>query len=130
MIVVDASAIVDVLTETANTAHLWERLRRSDDLHAPALIDYEVVESLRRMTLSQRVSAPRALDALTDFEDLPIERWPIGDGLRRRAFSLRHNFTACDASYVALAEALDCPLVTRDQRLARAARALVQVEVG
>lgn len=129
MIVVDASVIVDVLTDPLDTADLRELLSASDELHAPAVLDYEVVESLRGLTLGGRISAARALDALTDFEDLSVKRWPMGDGLRRRALTLGHNFTAYDASYVALAEALECPLVTRDQRLARAARDLVEVEV-
>jgi predicted nucleic acid-binding protein len=129
VIVVDASVIVDVLTEHFDTADLRELLSAADELQAPAVLDYEVVESLRGLTLGRRISRARALDALTDFEDLSIKRWPLGDGLRRRALTLGDNFTAYDASYVALAEALDCPLVTRDQRLARAARDLVEVEV-
>lgn len=129
MIVVDASAIVDLLIDAVGTADLRELLRDADDLHAPNLLDYEVVCGLRRRTLRGRLTATRAQDALTDFEDLAIRRWPLLDGLRRRVFSLRDSFTAYDASYVALAEALECPLVTRDQRLARAARDLVQVEV-
>ena len=55
---------------------------------------------------------------MTDFDDLAIQRWPSGAALRFRAFSLRDNLTAYDAAYVALAEALRCPLVTRDARLA------------
>ena len=129
MIVVDASALVDVLTRPTNAAQLRLVLAKSD-LHAPAILDYEVVSGLRRRTLRLELSATRAQDALTDFEDLSICRWPLLDGLRRRVFSLRDLFTAYDASYVALAEALDCPLVTRDLRLARAARGLVEVEVG
>jgi predicted nucleic acid-binding protein len=129
VIVVDASALVDVLTRPTDAAQLRLVLAKSD-LHAPAMLDYEVVSALRRRTLRLQLSATRAQDALTDFEDLSIRRWPLLDGLRRRVFSLRDSFTAYDASYVALAEALECPLVTRDQRLARAARELVEVEVG
>jgi predicted nucleic acid-binding protein len=77
------------------------------------------------MTLGGRLSVTRALDALTDFQDLPIERWATSDALRRRAFRLRHNLTAYDltaydAAYVALAEALECPLLTRDAEIGRA----------
>jgi predicted nucleic acid-binding protein len=129
VIVVDASALVDVLTRPTDAAQLRLVLAKSD-LHAPAMLDYEVVSALRRRTLRLELSVTRAQDALTDFEDLSIRRWPLLDGLRRRVFSLRDSFTAYDASYVALAEALECPLVTRDQRLARAARELVEVEVG
>ncbi len=75
------------------------------------------------------MSAARALDVLTDFEDLPVHRWAAGDALRRRAFDLRQNLTAYDGAYVALAEALECPLVTRDVRLARAAGHSAQITV-
>ncbi len=91
-----------------------------DELHAPTLIDFEVVAGLRGLTLGGHLSAERAEDLLTDFDDLRIERWPAENALRRRAFQLRHNLSAHDAAYVALAEALNCPLVTRDARLARA----------
>ncbi|MDP9398431.1 MAG: type II toxin-antitoxin system VapC family toxin [Actinomycetota bacterium] len=101
----------------------------SEQLHAPALLDFEVVSALRGLTLRRDITAARALDALTDFDDLDIQRWPSGDALRRRAFQLRENVSAYDAAYVVLAESLDCPLVTRDQRLARSVRRLISVEV-
>ncbi len=66
---------------------------------------------------------------MTDFDDLEVRRWPSGDSLRRRAFQLRDDVSAYDAAYVALAEALDCPLVTRDIRLARSSGYLVRIEV-
>ncbi|HZS94285.1 MAG TPA: type II toxin-antitoxin system VapC family toxin [Chloroflexota bacterium] len=119
MIVVDAVAVVDALTAVEGSGALRAALA-AEDLHAPALLDFEVVSALRGLTLSGKISAVRAEDALTDFEDLPIYRWPAGDALRRRAFGLRHNLSAYDAAYVALAEALECPLLTRDARLARA----------
>ena len=118
MIVVDAAAVVDALTAVGGSDGLRAALA-SEELHAPALLDFEVVSALRGLTLSGKISATRAEDVLTDFEDLPIHRWPAGDALRRRAFSLRHNLSAYDAAYIALAEALECPLLTRDARLAR-----------
>jgi predicted nucleic acid-binding protein len=69
------------------------------------------------------------MDLLTDFMDLPIERWPATGALLRRAFQLPHNLSSYDAAYVVLAEALACPLVTRDARLAKAAPSTVEVEV-
>lgn len=60
---------------------------------------------------------------------LDIQRWPAGDALRRRAFQLRENVSAYDAAYVVLAEALDCPLLTRDRRLAASSSHLVLIEV-
>lgn len=118
MIVVDSAAVVDALSGVARTDELRAHLA-AEDLHAPSLLDFEVVSALRGLTLRGHLSPARALDLLTDFEDLPLRRWPSADALGRRAFQLRDNVTAYDAAYVALAEALDCILVTRDRRLAR-----------
>jgi len=128
VIVVDCAAVVDALTGVVGTADLRARLA-SDELHAPALLDFEVVSALRGLTLRGGLTAARAQDALTDFDDMDIRRWSSGDALRRRAFQLAGNVSAYDAAYVALAEALDCPLLTRDLRLARAAGHLVRIEV-
>lgn len=118
MIVVDSAAVVDALTAPAGS-HQLRAVLASEELHAPSLIDFEVVSALRGLTLGKLISATRALDALHDYDDLSIYRWPAGHALRRRAFALRESLSAYDAAYVALAEALDCPLVTRDARLAR-----------
>lgn len=118
MIVVDSSAVVDALTAAEGSEGLRDELAEAE-LHAPTLLDHEVVSALRGLTLGGYLSATRARDVLTDFDDLTVQRWPSGAGLRRRAFDLRDNLTAYDAAYVALAEAMQCPLVTRDARLAR-----------
>lgn len=128
MIVLDCSAVVDALTAVEGTDDL-RALMANQELFAPSLIDYEVVAALRGLTLRGHLSAPRAEDAMTDFEDLQVQRWPSGDALQRRAFQLRDNVSAYDAAYVVLAEALNCPLLTRDAHLSRAARSLVQVEL-
>lgn len=125
---VDSAAIVDALTVTKGVDDLHGYLA-TEELHAPALLDYEVLSALRGLTLGLHVSAARAQDVLTDFDDLPIQRWPSVDSLRRRAFQLSDNISAYDAAYVALAEALECPLLTRDGRLARSGGHTVQVEV-
>ncbi|MGK5113471.1 type II toxin-antitoxin system VapC family toxin [Geodermatophilus sp. CPCC 205506] len=101
----------------------------AEDLHAPALIDHEVVSALRGLLRRDALGAARADDLLADFETLPLERWPAGNALRRRTLSLRETLSAYDAAYVALAEALDCPLVTRDTQLARAPDHAARVEV-
>ena len=128
MIVVDASAVVDALTAVVGTDELRARLA-DEEIDAPSLIDYEVVSVVRRLALAGHLSEGRAHDLLTDFDDLPIRRWPCVEALRRRAFQMRHGISACDAAYVALAEALDCPLVTRDVRLARASGHAARIEV-
>ncbi len=128
MIVADASAVVDVLSAVAGSERLRMRLS-GEELHAPALLDYEVVSALRGLTQAAHLSPARAHDAFTDFDDLQIHRWAAHDALRRRAFSLRQSLSAYDAAYVALAEALECPLVTRDKRLARSGGHLAEVIV-
>lgn len=128
MIVIDCAAVVDALTMVEGSSDLRAELAHGD-LHAPALLDFEVVSALRGLTLGGKLSAARAQDTLTDFDALPIERWPSAPALRQRAFSLRENLTAYDAAYVALAEALHCPLLTRDARLARTGTQIVEVRV-
>ena len=128
MIVVDASAVIDALSIVDGTADLRARMT-VEELHAPTLLDFEVVSALRGLTLGGHLTATRAEDLLGDFEDLLLHRWPSADPLRRRAFALRDNLSSYDASYVVLAEALDCPLLTRDARLARSGGHFVKVEV-
>ncbi len=128
MIVVDCAAVVDALT-TADTTHDLRAFLAGEELHAPALLDFEIVSALRGLTLRGALSATRAEDALTDYDDLEIRRWPSADASRRRAFQLRANVSAYAAAYIVLAEALDCPLLTRDLRLARSSGHRVPVEV-
>lgn len=128
MIVVDCAAVVDALTAVAGTDDLRARLA-AEELHAPSLLDFEIVSAVRGLTLAGHLSAARAQDLLTDFDDLPIQRWPSANALRRRAFQLRDNVSAYHAAYVALAEALDCTLLTRDARLARSSGHSARIEV-
>lgn len=128
MIVVDSAAVVDALSVVAGTLQLRARLA-TDELHAPDLLDYEIVSALRELTLGGELSAARAEDALRDFDELLIHRWPARHQFRQRAFQLRDRMTAHDAAYVVLAEALGCPLLTRDARLARSGNSLVELVV-
>ncbi|HEY5880602.1 MAG TPA: type II toxin-antitoxin system VapC family toxin [Nakamurella sp.] len=128
MIVVDSAAVVDALTAVEGSDDLRAEIA-DEDLHAPTLLDFEVVSALRGLTLSGHVSPARARDALTDFDALPIQRWPSAAPLRLRAFNLRDNLSAYDAAYVVLAEALQCPVLTRDTRLARSSGHSVEIRV-
>lgn len=92
------------------------------DLHVPALCDVEVASGLRRAVARKVCSVARAADALADYGDLPVTRHGHRT-LLPRMFALRDNFSAYDATYVALAEALGAALLTADTRLARAVRA-------
>jgi predicted nucleic acid-binding protein len=130
LIVVDASAMIDLLLESANAATVEHQLRTHEgDLHAPHLVDAEVVSGLRRANASG-VANERAQEMLGDFLDLPMERYPH-TLLTPRIWELRHNFTPFDATYVALAEALadGAPLLTSDGHLAKAVRKHTDVEV-
>lgn len=128
MIVVDSAAVVDALTTVEGSDDLRAEIA-DEDLHAPTLLDFEVVSALRGLTLRGHVSPARASDALTDFDALPIQRWPSAAPLRLRAFNLRENLSAYDAAYVVLAEALQCPVLTRDTRLARSSGHNVEIRV-
>lgn len=118
MVVVDTSAIVSLLAEDPPAAVLAERVS-GQALHAPHLIDVEFLHALRRMVATGRVSEGRASVIRSDFASLRIVRYPHGLFLDRM-WELRDNLTAYDAAFVALAEALEVPLVTTDARLAGA----------
>jgi predicted nucleic acid-binding protein len=120
VIVVDASAVIEVLLNTAAGEALTDRLLEpSETVAAPHLLDVEVLQVLRRYTLVGDIDSERGQQAVEDLHDLPILRYPY-DPFLQRTWELRHNVTAYDAVYIALAEALDATLLTRDERLASA----------
>ena len=120
MIVLDASLLVELLLQTSRVASLTAGLLApEEDLHAPHLIDVEVLQTLRRLCAREELTEPRAEEAATDLADLPLLRHPH-DLLLRRAWDLRANLTIYDGVYVALAELLDAPLWMLDRRLASA----------
>ena len=129
MIVVDASALVEMLLPTAAGEAVSARLFDSgDSLAAPHLIDVETAQVLRRYAHAGEIDGRRGREAMADLADMPIRRYPH-EVLLPRVWDLRHNVTAYDAVYVALAEALDAPLVTRDRRLAGSAGHGVEIEL-
>jgi predicted nucleic acid-binding protein len=129
LIVVDASAMLEVLLGTATGALVEDRLLTGgESLHAPHLLDVEVAQVLRRYTAAGELTPERGREALMDLVDFPVHRYPH-DVLLPRIWELRHNVTAFDAAYVALAETLAAPLVTCDSRLAAAPRHAAKVEV-
>ncbi len=121
MIVIDASALLEVLMRTPAAQEVETALFESGQtLHAPHLIDLEVTHVIRRYAANGEFTGDRGRLALTDLADFPMRRYPH-DFLLPRIWELRNNLTAYDAAYVALSEALDAPLLTRDRRLAAAA---------
>jgi predicted nucleic acid-binding protein len=120
MIVSDASLVVDLLIDGGERGS-WAAARVGSArlLHAPHVLDFEVVSAFRKRLRMGELSTRRARAALEDLQELPIERYPAAR-LLERIWQLRDRMTPYDAAYVALAEALALPLVTMDRRLARA----------
>lgn len=129
MMVVDASALLEVILRTPAADAVERRLfSPQETLHAPHLLDVEVAQVVRRYAASGEISAERGRAALSDLADFPLRRY-AHDFLLQRVWDFRNNLTAYDAVYVALAEALDAPLVTRDRRLAAAAGHQARIEL-
>ena len=129
MIVLDASAAVDWLLQTPVGRQIETRINaHHESLHAPHLLDLEVAQVLRRLAREGLVSAQRAGQAIEDLEDLRVTRYPHFV-LLPRIWQLRHNLTAYDAAYVALAENLGATLISRDARLASVPGHAAKVEV-
>lgn len=120
MIVIDASSVLELLLQTPIATPIAERvLDTAEAIHAPHLLDVEVAQVLRRLVQGKMLLQTRAVEVLSDLSDLPIERHPHVH-LMRRIWALRNSLSAYDAAYIALAEALDAPLITCDGKLSRA----------
>lgn len=117
MIVLDASAAVELILATRPGAVVAQRLR-GQTVHAPAHFDVEVIGAIRRALMRRLISDHEGLVAVGDFQNLPVRRWPIKT-LVQRVYQLRSTHTVADAAYVALAEGLAVPLITCDARLAQ-----------
>jgi predicted nucleic acid-binding protein len=129
VIVVDASIIVHLLLATPIGRLADTRLQRHRyALHAPHLLDLETAQVLRRYERARKLTATRALEALRVLADLGLRRYPH-DALLPRIWELRFNLGAYDAAYVALAEALDVPLLTTDRKLAQATGHRARIEL-
>ncbi len=127
MIVVDASVVVAAVAARGGGDVVRARLA-GEQLHAPHLLDLEVASALRRLVGRRAITATAASTALDDLQHLPVRRVPHVR-LLPRCWELRRNLSIYDAVYVALAEALDLPLLTADRRLARAPGIRCDVEV-
>lgn len=128
MIVVDTSAVLAALAGRPSPVGLRERLAEDGDLHAPHLIDVEVIHALRRLVRTRHLTEDRAVDIRTDLGDLAIRRYPH-QPLADRMWELRHNLSAYDATFVALSEVLGVPLVTCDGRLATSPGHQAEIEL-
>jgi predicted nucleic acid-binding protein len=119
VIVLDASVVVELLLGTQAAGPLAARIRSAAPWHAPAVLDLEVANAIRRLCTTRQTSQERGSRAIEDLGALPVRRYPHTP-LLDRIWELRANLTAYDGAYVALAETLRAPLVTRDRRLAGA----------
>jgi predicted nucleic acid-binding protein len=121
--------VIEVLLNTPSGIHIAEQFfDPAETLHAPHLLDVEVAQVLRRYTRTGELDTARGLQALEDLVDFPLTRYPH-DLLLLRIWELRHNVTAYDAAYIALAEALGVPLITRDAALASAPGNRARIEL-
>ncbi len=128
-LVVDASALVAMLVGQESAAAVDAALgAAAGSVAAPELLDIEVTSAIRRQTLAGRMSAPAAARSMEELAQAPITRHRHGP-LLQRVWQLRHNLTAHDAAYVALAEILDAPLLTADATLANSPGHTARIEL-
>jgi predicted nucleic acid-binding protein len=129
VIVVDSSAVIEIVLRRPAAAAVERRvLNMRETLHAPHLIDAEVAHVIRRYVVTREIREDRGQVAIEDLIEFPMRRYPHL-ALLPRIWNLRHNLSAYDATYVALAEFLDAPLVTRDRRLAASSGHRARIEL-
>ncbi len=120
MIVVDASAFISAVTGRNPDGDWVNRQLQNRRILSTQMMPAEVYNGIRRMELAGEVTSPDAMRARDEFSEFRLDLFPFAP-FAQRVWALRSNLTSYDAWYVALAEALDCPLVTLDERLGRAA---------
>lgn len=128
MIVVDASVLTHALAVESNDGPVHAKLADQAELHAPHLIELEVLAAIRGLTRGGHLSTRAARACIGDLSALPMVLYPHGP-LMGRMWALRDNLTVYDAAYVALAEALNATLVTADKAVAACPGLRCQVEV-
>jgi len=124
MIVVDASAALAALLNDGPA----RQLIGTERLHAPHLVDSEIASGLRKQVRRHHLSAASGWNALRTWRRVAVTRYPVY-GLFERIWAIRENFSAYDATYVALAETLGCALVTADARLGNASQSQCTITV-
>ena len=129
MIVLDASVVLELLLRTPAGLEVERRISAPEEtLHAPHIIDVEVAHVLRRYALGGHIEEYRAREAVDDLRALDVRRY-AHDLLLDRIWALRDNASAHDAAYLALAEGLGAPLLTRDRALAEVPGVQARVQV-
>jgi predicted nucleic acid-binding protein len=125
-VVCDASALVALLIDSGPDGQWAAEAMSASSLSAPSLALFEASNIIRRHELSGAITSDQAAQAHADLLDLDIEQWPYGL-IANRVWELRVNLSSYDASYVAVAEAIDAPLITLDRRISRAPRITCRV---
>jgi predicted nucleic acid-binding protein len=120
-LVLDASALIDLLLAPRSPTRIVELVTSGVALHAPAICDVEIFAAVRSQVLARRLEDDVAREVIIDYVSLPIARH-LHLRLLGRMYELRQNFSAADAGYVALAGSLDASLVTTDAALKRAVK--------
>ena len=128
MLIVDAACLYEVVADTERAREIKALLAEDPDFAAPHIVDVEVLGIIRKDLMLGLLDPTAARQAVDDLRDWPGERHPHMD-LIDRAWQLRYNVRTWDAFYVALAEALDATLITRDQRLGRVPGLRCRVEI-
>jgi predicted nucleic acid-binding protein len=129
VIVLDASAVVELLLGGRRGQSVLHLLAEQEgEVHAPGLVDVEVTQVLRRLVSASVISPSRGRASSEILQELGIHRHPERP-LLPRMWTLRENLTAYDTAYVALAEALACPLATFDRKVAGAPGVGVEVRL-
>lgn len=118
-IVIDGGALAEYLVGSATGEAVATLIAGRDPLHAPHLVVPETLAVLRKWSLGEYLDETRLDIARHDLARMPMQLWEAGP-FADRVWALRHNITAYDATYIALAEAMDAALVTSDARLAAA----------
>lgn len=129
MIVVDASALIEVLLRSSTGAKIWRRLSAAEEtLHAPHLIDVETAQVMRRYVQQGELTAERGRAIVQLLPQIPVRRYSHVP-LLPRMWALRSNATAYDAAYLSLAEVLEATLVTCDSAMQSVPGVTAAVEV-
>jgi predicted nucleic acid-binding protein len=130
VLVIDASALIEILTvDPCDIPDLARRVHDAEWMSAPDLVDYEVLNVLRKMVIRSDIDAELAEQSRLALRDLRLSRHPMTDDMSDRVWQLRHNASAYDASYIALAEVLGVPLVTAERRIADGLRGMTSVDI-
>lgn len=128
MIVVDASALIELLLNRERARRIAGRILTGEPIYAPQLMALEVQNVIRKCLVRNELTLTRANQALEDFTGLPVVYYPHQPFLPR-IWAMRHNITTYDAAYITLAEAMPATLLTCDERLAAAKGHAAQIEI-